>query len=449
MDKDRRSGSSRLPGFYKRSVSDRLSDLAVYADLTAEEKFILRREGLTADRADQMVENVVGVFGLPLGLAVNFRINDRDYVIPMAVEEPSVVAAASHLAKIVRERGSLTADSDEPVMIGQIQTLDAPDAEAAAEAVEAHKEELLDLANEQDRTLVERGGGARDITARALDTPVGKMVVARLAVDVRDAMGANAVNTMAEALAPRIEEITGGRVSLRILSNLAENRCARARLSVSVEAFSEDGRDGRDVAEGIVAAWAFAEADPFRAATHNKGIMNGIDPIVVATGNDWRAVEAGCHAYAARNGRYGPLSRWSLDEEGRLCGEIEVPMAVGVIGGATRVHPCARIALKILRVKSARELAEVIVAVGLVQNLAALRSLVTDGIQKGHMVLHARNVAISAGAVGDLAIRVASEMVREGRIGFDRARELMGRLVRTVTKTATDLRDGMKKGPEG
>ena len=441
MSEPRPRGSSRFPGFYKLSVSERTAALAEYADLTAEQQFILRREGLTAERADHMIENVIGVFGLPLGLAVNFQINGRDYVVPMAVEESSVVAAAGHLAKAVRKHGTLTADADEPVMIGQIQTLDVPDRAHAVAEIERHREELLQFANAQDPALVDHGGGAKGLETEELDTAVGPMLIVRLLVDVRDAMGANAVNTMCEALAPRIEELTGGRVSLRILSNLADRRLARARLRVSPEALSDDPEEALGTAEAIVAAWAFADADPHRAATHNKGIMNGMDPIVIATGNDWRAVEAGAHAYACREGRYRPLSRWTMDEEGMLVGELEAPMAVGVVGGATRVHPTARIALKILGVRSARELAQVIVSVGLVQNLAALRSLVTEGIQKGHMVLHARNVAVSAGAVGELAVRVAGEMIRESGITFDRAHEWTRRLLSSVKRTASGLRD--------
>jgi hydroxymethylglutaryl-CoA reductase len=443
MSPDPGRGSSRFPGFYKLDVSGRLEALDRYVRLTAEEKYVLRREGLTVERADQMVENVIGQFALPLGVALNLRVNDRDYVVPMAVEESSVVAAASHVGKLVREHGEICAESSDPIMEGQIQVLDVSDPPEACRRVEEQAGRILALANEQDRVLVRHGGGGREVSARVLDTEAGPMVVVTLAVDVRDAMGANAVNTMAEAVAPVVEEITGGRVSLRILTNLADRRLARARLSVTPEVFSEKAWDGRSVARGIVEAWAFAAADPYRAATHNKGVMNGIDAVVVATGNDWRAIEAGCHAYAARSGRYAPLTRWRMDEAGRLCGEIETPMAVGIIGGATKVHPTARIVLKILGVASARELAEVIVSVGLVQNLAALRSLVTEGIQKGHMVLHARNVAVSAGAVGDMAVRVARQMIRESRINFDRATELLKHFRHEVQERAHDLREGL------
>jgi len=440
-------GSSRLPGFYRLSLPERLETLSGLRPLSTEEKYILRREGLTAELADQMVENVVGVFGLPLGVAANFRVNGRDYVVPMAVEESSVVAAASHVAKLIREHGDLSADADEPVMIGQIQVLDAPEPDKAVSAVAERAEELLKLANSQDETLARLGGGARRLSARRLDTAAGAMVIVHLEVDARDAMGANAVNTMAEALAPRIAELTGGRVSLRILTNLADRRLARARARLKVEAFSEEGRDGALVARDIVSAWAFADADPYRAATHNKGIMNGMDAVVVATGNDWRAVEAGCHAFAAREGRYKPLSRWRIDN-GELVGELVVPMAVGMVGGATKSHPVARIALKLLGVESSRELAAVIAAVGLVQNLAALRSLVTEGIQKGHMALHARNVAMSAGAVGEVAVRIAAQMAREGRIRYDRAKDLLSLFVHRASEKAGDLADRLKRPPE-
>lgn len=443
MSSEGKRGSSRFPGFYNLDVTERLEALDRFVPLSAEDKYVLRHEGLTLDRADQMVENVIGQFSLPLGVALNLRINDKDYVVPMAVEEASVVAAASHIAKLVRDHGEIRTESTDPLMCGQIQVLDCARPQEAAQAIEQQSARILVLANEQDVVLVERGGGARELSARALDTEAGPMVIVSFWVDVRDAMGANAVNTMAEAVAPLIEEITGGRVSLRILTNLADRRLARARLQVAPEAFAETEWDGAGVVQGIVEAWAFAAADPHRAATHNKGVMNGIDAVVLATANDWRAVEAGCHAYAARTGRYEPLTRWSCDEDGRLCGEIEVPMAVGLIGGATRVHPTAQIALKLLGVSTARELAEVIAAVGLVQNLAALRSLVTEGIQKGHMVLHARNVAVSAGAVGDMAISIAKQMVREGRIRFDRAAELAKHMVHEVQERAHDLRDGL------
>lgn len=442
--------SSRLPGFYKLSPRERLDAIASRAGLTPEERYRIKSEPLSPALADQMVENVVGVFGMPMGIGVNFRINDRDVLVPMVVEESSVIAAASHIAKLVREHGSLTTSSTDPVMIGQIQLVGIADPQAARQKILDARARILAIANEQDPVLFEMGGGARDVEARVLDTPRGKMVVAHILVDVRDAMGANAVNTMCEALALYLEGLSGGKALLRILSNLADRRLARARLELDPCAFDDGNWNGKDVAEGIVNAWAFAQADPYRAATHNKGVMNGIDAVVIATGNDWRAVEAGAHAYAARSGRYEPLTKWEITPEGRLAGTIEVPLAVGLIGGATKVHPLARVALKILGVKTARELSEVIAAAGLVQNLAAMRSLVTEGIQKGHMVLHARNVAISAGAVGETATVVANQMVREGKIRFDRAKQILHGLLRTAESKVRELetrinRDGPKQ----
>ncbi len=344
-----------MSGFYKLPIRERLDLLDKFAGLTTEERYVLRREPLRAEDADMMVENVVGVMGMPLGLALNFRINDRDYAVPMVTEESSVIAAASHLAMLVRNHGRLTAECDDSVMIGQIQIVDIEDAELARRKVLNARDRLLQMADEQDPVLVQHGGGARGLETHVLHTDEGDMLIVHLHVDVCDAMGANAVNTMAEAIAPAIEEMTGGRTLLRIISNLSDKRLARAKLVIDPTAFAEHGRDGDAVADGILKAYAFAAADPYRAATHNKGIMNGIDALVIATGNDWRAIEAGAHAYACRDGKYSPLSRWSRDEEGMLVGEIELPMALGIIGGATRVNRTARIALKILGVKSAAE----------------------------------------------------------------------------------------------
>ena len=444
MSEKKADKSSRLPGLYKLSLDERLDRVSGFVSLTPEEIYQLKREALPLGTADQMIENVIGVFGLPLGIAANFRINGRDYLIPMAVEESSVVAAASHLAKAVREHGELTAESDDPVMIGQIQVCGAPDPEEARRKILEAKAHILELANEQDPVLREVGGGARDVEARVLETPRGTMVIVHLLVDVRDAMGANAVNTMAENLAPFVEGLTGGKVRLRILSNLADRRLVRVRLRVAPQAFDEHNYRGQDVVEGILNAYALAAADPYRAATHNKGVMNGIDPVIIATGNDWRAIEAGAHAYAARDGQYKPLTTWDRDEKGDLIGRLELPMAVGLIGGATKVHPMAKLSLKILGVKTASELAEVAATVGLVQNLAAMRSLVTEGIQKGHMVLHARNVAASAGAVGETIGHVANQMIREGRIRFDRAKQIL----RHVLKNAEQRLHGGEEGKE-
>ncbi len=397
--------SSRLPGFYKLGLEDRAAIIAERAGLTASEKAILMGEGLSPAQADQMIENVVGIHALPLGIAVNFLINGQDYLIPMAIEEPSVVAGASFAARLVREGGGFAASSDEPVMIGQIQVLDVADPQAARSELLAQKSRLLQLADQTDSLLVSLGGGARDLIVRVIkDSIVGPMVVVHLLFDCRDAMGANTVNTACEALAPEVENITGGRVVLRILSNLADRRLARARCSIPPDVLAFEAFDGQTVSKRIVEAYALAANDPYRAATHNKGIMNGIDAVAVATGQDWRALEAGAHAYAARSGRYTSLSHWSVDADGNLVGTLELPLAVGIVGGASRVHPTAKVALKILGVTTARELAEVMAAVGLAQNLAALRALATEGIQRGHMELHARQVAIAAGATGDLEV---------------------------------------------
>ncbi|MGB3904104.1 MAG: hydroxymethylglutaryl-CoA reductase, degradative [Anaerolineae bacterium] len=421
---------SRIPEFYKLSPSQRLRQAQVATGLTDEEAAILQgSEGLDVSQADRMSENVVGTFGLPLGIAVNFRVNRRDYLVPMAIEEPSVVAAASHAAKLVRAAGGFVAEASSSLMIGQIQVLGLDDLPASRARLLAERERLLAVANEQDRVLVGLGGGARDLEVRIVpETPAGPMLVVHLIYDCRDAMGANAVNTAVEALAPLVEEITGGQALLRILSNLADRRLARARAVVPSEVLALDGFLGQEVAKRIVDAYALAAVDPYRAATHNKGIMNGIDAVLIATGNDWRAVEAGAHAYAARSGLYQSLSTWDVDSDGNLVGTLELPMAVGIVGGATKAHPGARVALKVMGVQTAQELAQVIVSVGLAQNLAALRALATEGIQRGHMELHARSMAVAAGARGDLADRVAARMVEERVIRLDRAEELLGQM---------------------
>jgi hydroxymethylglutaryl-CoA reductase len=415
------SKSSYVSGFYKLSLKERLAFVRDFAGLTDEEAVLLQNTGsLPLDLADRMIENVVGAIPIPLGIAVNFLINKRDYLVPMAIEEPSVVAAASYAAKMARDGGGFHASSTPPTMIGQIQAVDIRDPYAARLRIIQAKEEILKKANDQDPVLVSVGGGAKDLEAKVIHTTQGPMVITELHVDCRDAMGANAVNTMCEAVAPMIERITGGRVYLRIISNLAVKRLARAWCIVPKEAVG-----GEEVVDGIVNAWAFAAADPYRAATHNKGIMNGIIAVIIATCNDHRAIEAGAHAYAARNGRYTTLSTWEKNENGDLVGSIELPMAVGLIGGAVRTHPIARIALKILGVKTANEFAEVLAAVGLAQNLGALRALAHEGIQRGHMSLHARNIAIAAGATGELIDLVAEKMVEERKIRMDRAKELI------------------------
>lgn len=439
--------SSRLPGFYKLSLVERQERLAALAGLSPEEQYVLRHESLPAKQADLMIENVVGVFSLPMGVAANFRINGRDVLVPMAVEESSVIAAASHVAKLVRDHGRLTTSSSDPVMIGQIQIVNVPDPEGAKQRILESKARVLEIANEQDPVLYEMGGGAKDVEVRVLETIRGPMVVVHLLVDVRDAMGANAVNTMAEALAHFLEGLSGGKVVLRIVSNLADRRLARARLEIAPAAFDEHNWKGEEVVEGVLNAYAFALADPYRAATHNKGVMNGIDPVLIATGNDWRAVESGAHAYAARSGQYGPMTKWERAGNGDLVGEIELPMPIGLVGGATKVHPGARLALKVLGVQNAKELGEIVAAVGIVQNLAALRSLVTEGIQKGHMVLHARNVAASAGAVGEAVGMVANQMIREGRIRFDRARQLLKQVIRAAGREVQKIESHLGHEP--
>jgi len=412
---------SAFAGFYKLPVKERLRIVKEFANLTDEETSLLTNTGsLSIELADRMIENVVGAFPVPLGIAVNFLINKRDYLIPMAIEEPSVVAAASYAAKMAREGGGFHTTSTSPVMIGQIQAVNIKDPYRARMAVYGYKEDILKKANEQDPVLVSLGGGAKDLDAKIIHTPSGPMLITELHVDCRDAMGANAVNTMAEAVAPMIERITGGRVYLRIISNLATKRLARAYVTIPKEAVG-----GEEVVQGIVQAYHFAASDPYRAATHNKGILNGAIAVVIATCNDHRAIEAGAHAYAARTGHYTTLSSWEKDRNGDLTGSLEMPMAVGTIGGAIRTHPIAKIALKILGVKSANELAEVITTVGLAQNLGALRALAHEGIQRGHMRLHARNIAIAAGATDELIDVVTDQMVKERKIRMDRAKEIL------------------------
>lgn len=422
--------TSRLPGFYRRSLPERAAVVAEWAGLSAaEQAAMIGAAGLTAAQADHMVENVIGIYSLPLAIATNFLINGRDYLIPMVIEEPSVVAAVSNAAKAFRAGGGFKAGSDEPLMIGQIQVLDVADLYVAAGAVMAQKQMLLAEADRVGGSIIRRGGGARDLQVRLLsESPVGPMLIVHLIMDVRDAMGANAVNTAVEHLAPHIEAITGGRVNLRILSNLTDLRKARVEGRVPAAELATESLTGEQVVRAIVEAGVFAEADPYRAATHNKGIMNGIDAVVIATGNDWRAVEAGAHAYAARDGQYRSLTRWWQDDNGDLRGLLELPLAVGIVGGATRVHPTAQIALKILGVTSARELAEVIAAVGLAQNFAAIRALATDGIQRGHMRMHAKQLAVAAGAPAHLVGRVVQQMIEEGSIRAERAREIVQEL---------------------
>jgi len=424
-----RSRSSRLPGFYQLTAAKRRATVARWAGLAPGESALLDC-GLDGARADAMIENVIGCFQLPVGIATNFTIDGRDVLVPMAVEEPSVVAAASHGALMARRGGGFTSGSDEPVMIGQVQVLDLPggDLDSAAAAVEAIRADILVTADAGSESLPRLGGGAKGLEVRRFAaTPAGPMLVVHLLYDTRDAMGANAVNTACEAVAPLIAAATGGRVLMRILSNLTDRRKAWAECRVPAAALGRDGFIGADVARGIVAANALAVVDPYRAATHNKGILNGIDPVVIATGNDWRGVEAGAHAYAARDGAYRSLTDWRIDAaSGDLVGRLELPLALGTVGGGTRSHPLAAVCLKILDVRGARDLAEVAVCVGLAQNLSALRALVAEGIQTGHMALHARQLALAAGASGEAAARIAEQLVAEGIIKVTRARELVG-----------------------
>ena len=413
--------------FYHLPPEERLARLLTEVSMTeAEAGALSGGQGLGLEQADHMIENVVGTFSLPLGIARHFKVNGRAVPIPMVVEEPSIVAGASFMARLSLATGGFFAATTPPEMIGQIQVLDLDDPPTARFKLLAEKEALLAEAAEVDPVLMRLGGGPKDLEVRLIpESPIGTFLVAHLVYDVRDAMGANAVNTAVERLAPRVEAITGGRVLLRILTNLADRRLARARVTIRTADLAFDDFSGETVRDGILDAWAFAASDPYRAATHNKGIMNGVDPVVIATGNDWRAIEAGAHAYAARDGRYTSLSHWGMDRDLNLVGALEMPLAVGTVGGATRVHPGARACLKLMGVESARELAEIIASVGLAQNLAALRALATEGIQRGHMSLHARQVAAAAGAQGRQIDRLAERLVRDQTIRVDHARAIL------------------------
>jgi hydroxymethylglutaryl-CoA reductase len=418
---------SKLPNYRALSPAERLSHLSQAVGLDDAAHAQLAKPGaLPLEIANGMIENVIGTFELPLAVAGYFQINGKDVIVPMAVEEPSIVAAASFMAKLSRETGGFQTSSTGPLMRAQVQIVDVSDPYGARLSILKHKDELIELANSRDKVLIGLGGGCRDIEVHVFpDTPRGAMVVAHLIVDVRDAMGANTVNTMAESVAGRMEALTGGKVRLRILSNLADLRLARAQVRYSAATLATKEYSGEDVIDGVIDAYLFAATDPYRAATHNKGIMNGIDPVIVATGNDWRAVEAGAHAYACRNGRYTSLTTWEKAQNGDLVGTIEMPMPVGLVGGATKTHPLARMALKIMDVKSAQELGEIAVAVGLAQNLGALRALATEGIQRGHMALHARNIAMLAGAKGSDIDWVVKKMVAAKDVRTDLAMELL------------------------
>jgi len=418
--RDEKIKSSRIPGFYKFSFKKRLKILEGFAGLNKEEIKILSNRGALGEIGERMLENVVGAMPLPLGIATNFLINGKDYLIPMAIEEPSVVAAASNAAKMAREKGGFKTSSTTPIMIGQIQVVNLSNLAKAELNILKNKKKILEIANKKDPLLLKLGGGAKDIEVREIKTEGGKMLILHFLVDVKDAMGANVVNTMAEAVSPLIERITGGKTLLRIVSNLATHRLASAKA-----VFEKEVIGGENVVDGIIKAYLFAKSDLYRCATHNKGIMNGIDAVLLATANDFRAVEAGAHAFAVMTGKYLPLTDWQKNKDGDLAGHIKLPLAVGIVGGAANVHPTAKINLKILGVKTAGELAQVVAAVGLAQNFAALRALVKEGIQRGHMSLHARNVAIAAGAKGKMIDEIAKILVKEKKVRVDRARELL------------------------
>ena len=413
--------SSIVSGFYKLPVEKRVEFVKNFSNLTNDEAKLFS-SSIDIEITDRMIENVLGQFELPLGIAVNFLINGKEYLVPMAIEETSVVAAASNAAKIARIQGGFKTESSKPLMIGQIQLLHLEDVADSAQKIMNHKKELLKIANAQDKILTELGGGAEDLEVRIIDSPLGKMIVIHIIVNVLDAMGANAVNTMCEALAPMIEELTGGKVRLKIISNLADKRIVKAKA-----VFDKEKMGGEKNVDAFIESYTLASVDPYRAATHNKGIMNGIDALIIATGNDFRAIEAGAHSYAAKDGRYTSLSKYYKDKNGNLVGELEIPMAVGIIGGAANIHPKAKLCRKILGIKTAKELAEVVASLGLAQNFAAVFALSTVGIQKGHMSLHAKNIAVMAGAQGDQIDKVADQMVKEGKIKLDRAKEILAK----------------------
>ena len=418
--------TSSYSGFYKLSTEERLREVAEFAGLDEKETAILgSADSLDDDKADHMIENVIGKFALPMGVAINFVINGKDVIIPMVTEEPSVVAACSNAAKMARPSGGFKASSSGNVMIAQIQVLGVAAPFAAKSSILERKDEIIRICNEKDPVLVNFGGGVKDVEVRVIDTMAGPMVIVHLLVDTLDAMGANAVNTMAEAVAPYIEEITEGSVELRILSNLADRRLVRVRAM-----WKKEDIGGTEVVDKMLNAYAFAAADPYRAATHNKGTMNGIVPVVIATGNDTRAIESGAHSYAARNGRYTSLTTWEKDENGDLVGSIEIPMAVGLVGGATKIHPAAKTAVKILGIDTAAELGQIIAAAGLANNMAAMKALATGGIQRGHMSLHARNLANTVGAKGEILETIVKQMVREKKVRLEYAQELFDKYTR-------------------
>ena len=416
---------SDISGFYNLSIEERQQVIAKLVDLNPEELKLLQNYGYIAPvQLDTLIENVIGSYHLPLGIACNFKINNKDYLIPMVIEEPSVVAAASNAAKFARKKGGFYSEKIRSIMFSQIQITKIKDIKAAKENIQKNKENIIKIANEQDPVLVNLKGGAVDLEVREISTRRGPILIVHLLVDVLDAMGANVVNTMAEAVAPYLEEICEGQVYLRIVSNLATHRLAKCRA-----VFDKELLGGEEVVEGIMNAYEFALADPFRATTHNKGIMNGIVALTLATGNDTRAIEAGAHAFASLRGQYSPLTKFEVDTNGNLVGEIEVPLALGIIGGMTKIHPMARLALKILNIKSAEELSQIGAALGLAQNVAALRALASEGIQKGHMALHSRNIAKIAGVPDDLIDKVAKILVEDKKIRVDYAKEILQKII--------------------
>ena len=424
---------SSISGFYRLSVPDRRQRIVELKQLSEQDVATLDESTTVLENAGQgyYVENVIGVMQIPLGIATNFKVNGKDVLVPMAIEEASVIAAASNSAKVARVKGGFTTSNTGPIMIGQIQLVGIPDPWNAREIILEHSSEIIDIANEQDPVLVKFGGGCKELRVKVLQTTTGPMVIVELIVDCRDAMGANAVNTMNEACAPRLEELTGGRVLLRIISNLADNRLARARAVFPAEELKTEYMSGEEVVDGILQAQAFAESDPYRCATHNKGIMNGIDAVALATAQDWRAIEAGAHTYAATKNpcTYSSLTTWEKNVDGDLVGTIELPLAVGLVGGVARIHPVAQISFKILDLKipgGATRLAEIMASVGLAQNFGALRALATVGIQAGHMKLHCRNLAASAGANPEEIERIVEAIVdRKMKVTFDNVESIL------------------------
>lgn len=417
--------NSNIPGFYKLSIDERQQVITKLVNLNREELMLLKNYGyISPSQLDTLIENVIGSYHLPMGIACNFKINNKDYLIPMVIEEPSVVAAASNAAKIARKSGGFYSEKIRSIMFSQIQVTNIKNMNIAKENIEKNKDKILKIANKQDPILTSLKGGAFDLEIHEISTRKGPMLIVHLLVDVLDAMGANVVNTMAESVAPYIEEICGGQVFLRIVSNLAIHRLAKCRA-----VFNKELLGGNKVVEGIINAYEFALADPFRATTHNKGIMNGIVALTMATGNDTRAIEAGAHAFAALSGHYSPLTKFQVDSDGNLAGEIEIPLALGIIGGMTKIHPMARLALKILNIKSANELSQVAAALGLAQNVAALRALASEGIQKGHMSLHSRNIAKLAGVPEELIEKVAKKLVEDKKIRVDYAKEIFKKII--------------------